>query len=204
MAAGLGADRREGFHSGAVLFHVLATGAAEEFQRIRHVAAFGEDRVGHFMALAVGDRTVEPVRLQGTGLHLFEAEGQRAIHRAAFHRLARQVEGGRAAAAVVVDVDHRDTGQAHLIQRRLAAGGVAVHIPGIRLLDLAVIHAGVLQGLADGLRAHFDVGPALARLGKWNHADTGDKYFLRHHVLQGQLSRPVPCAPAWRRSRQTV
>ncbi|MCY1297392.1 hypothetical protein D9M70_468300 [compost metagenome] len=204
MAAGLGADGGEGFHLRAVLLHVFKAGAAEELQGVGHVAAFGEDRVGHFMALAVGDRAVEPMGLQRAGLHLLEAEGQGAIHRAALHRLASQIERTGAAAAVVVDVDHRNAGEPHFIERRLAAGGVAVDVPGIGLLNLAVVQAGILQRQADGLRAHFDIGTALAGLGKRNHADTGDIDFLRHHFLQGQLTSSGLCACVRRRMQQPL
>ncbi|MCY1245805.1 hypothetical protein D9M72_589790 [compost metagenome] len=132
--------------------------------------------------------------LQRTRLHLLETKCQGAIHRAALHGLPCQVKRGGATATVVVDVDHRDAGQAHLIKGRLAAGGVAIDITGIGLLDLAVVQPRVLQGQAYGLGAHLDVGTALARLGKRNHADTGYIHSLRHHFLQGQLTRSVPLA----------
>ncbi|MNO84545.1 hypothetical protein D3C76_758880 [compost metagenome] len=117
MTAGLGANSGEGFHLRAVFLHVLFTRAAEEFQGVRHFTAFRKDRIGHVMALAIGNRAIKPMGFQGTGLHLLETERQGAIHGAAFHGLARQVKRGRTAAAVVVDVDHRNPGQAHFIKR---------------------------------------------------------------------------------------
>ncbi|MCY1417217.1 hypothetical protein D9M71_327450 [compost metagenome] len=188
MAAGLGADRREGLHAGAVLLHVLLAGATEELQRVGHADAFREDTVSHFVALAVGDRTVGPVRLQGARLHLLEAEGQGAIDDTCLYSLARQVQRSRAAAAVVVDVDHRDPGQADFVQRRLAAGGVAIYVARVGLLHELVVDAGILQRQADRLGTHLDVGTALAGLGERDHADAGNVGFLRHHFLHGRLT----------------
>ncbi|MDT4847932.1 hypothetical protein FQZ97_820090 [compost metagenome] len=200
MPAGLGADRREGLHLGAVLLHVLLAGATEQAQGVGHACAFREHATCHVHALAVGRRTIGPMVLQRARLHLLEAEGQRAIDHAAFHRLTGQPERRGTAAAVVVDVDHRDAGQAHFIERRLAAGGVAVDVAGIGLLHQLVVDAGILQRQADGFGTHLDIGTALAGLGKRDHADTGNVDFLRHLFSPGTGDRASLVAPERRRS----
>ena len=68
-------------------------------------------------------------------LHLLEADREHALGRAARDRLAREVQRRRAGRAVVVHVDDRDAGEADLVDRRLAAGGVAVDVAGEGLLD---------------------------------------------------------------------
>ncbi|MNE41958.1 hypothetical protein D3C80_1360610 [compost metagenome] len=188
MTAGLGADRRKGFHAGAVFFHVFAASAAEEHQGARHADAFREYLGGTVEALAHGQRTISPEILQRTRLHLLEAKGQGAIDSAAFHRLARHEQRGRAAGAVVVDVDHRNAGHADFIQRRLAAGGVAIDITGIGLLHQLITDTGILQRLAHSLGAHLDVAGAGTGLGELDHADTGNIGFLGHLLLRGQLT----------------
>ncbi|MNP20300.1 hypothetical protein D3C76_1128660 [compost metagenome] len=188
MAAGLGADGGEGFHLRAVLLHVLATSAAEEHQRARHAGAFRESFGSGAIGFAHGLFAIGPDALQRAWLHLFETEGQGAIDSAAFHGLARQEQRGGAAGAVVVDVDHRDTGHAHFIQGGLAAGGIAIDVAGIGLLDQLEVQAGILQRQAHGLGAHLDIGLAGAGLGERDHANANDIGFLRHLLLHAQLT----------------
>ena len=99
------------------------------------------------------------------------AQRQRAVDCAALHRLARQEQRGRPGGAVVVDVDHRDAGHAHLVQRALAAGGVAVDVAHVGLLHLLVADAGIGQRAAQRLGGHLGIGLVGARLGEGDHAD---------------------------------
>ena len=59
-------------------------------------------------------------------LHLLEADRQRAVGEPALDRLAREQQRARAGRAVVVDVHHRDPGQAEPVDRALPVGRVAV------------------------------------------------------------------------------
>ncbi|MNL17264.1 hypothetical protein D3C87_1383480 [compost metagenome] len=159
---------------------MLATGAAEHPQGTRdiHVGGqFVDHRLGHVCG---GARAVVPVAFQGAGLHLLETERQRAVDRTAFHSLAREEQCARASGAVVVDVDYRDAAHAHFIKSGLAAGGVAVDVTGIGLLNQFVIQTRILQGQANRLGAHFDVSATGARLDERDHADAGNVRFLRH------------------------
>ncbi|MCY1368910.1 hypothetical protein D9M69_559220 [compost metagenome] len=160
--------------------------------------------------LAHDGRAVIEHRTQGTGLHLLEAQGQGALDRAAFHSLACQEQCAGAGGAVVVDVHHRHTAHADFVERRLAAGGVAVDVADIGLLHQVVVQAGVLQRQAGGLSAHLDVRATGTRLEKRDHANPGNIRFLRHHNLHNELSllrlsgfwfrRPEQTAPAYLRS----
>ncbi|MCY1433985.1 hypothetical protein D9M71_500290 [compost metagenome] len=188
MAAGLGADRGEGFHLGAVLLHVLAAGATEHVQGHRQALHVTGDLVGDADELVHGRRTVVPVALQRARLHLLEAQGDGALDGAAFDGLARQEQGAGAGGAVVVDVEDRDAAHADFVQSSLAAGGVTVDVTDIGLLDQLVVQAGVLQRQAGGFGAHLDVGAAGARLDEGDHADTGNVGFLRHLVLHAWLT----------------
>ena len=182
VAAGLGADLGEGVERGAVFFHVGQAGAAEVAQRQRDLrladqfVGDGVERIER--ARAVGEHRAERARA-----HLLEAEHQHAVGGAAGDRLARQEQRGRAGRAVVVDVDDRDAGHADLVQRLLAAGGVAVDVAGVGLLDVVVADAGVVQRLARGQGAHLVVRRAGARLGERDHAHAGDEYFAAHCAL---------------------
>ncbi|MNH24296.1 hypothetical protein D3C79_842200 [compost metagenome] len=93
MAAGLGADHREGFHGGAVFLHVLVTGTTEHGECRRQVGVLGEQLLGDLLSAAVNDRTVSPMVLQRTGLHLLEAQGKGAFQRAGLNGLASQEQG---------------------------------------------------------------------------------------------------------------
>ncbi|MNN29732.1 hypothetical protein D3C81_1433490 [compost metagenome] len=182
MTAGLGADCSEGAELSAVLLHVLATGAAKHQQCTRHIGDIGSQLVDHALGhVRGGTRAIIPGAFKGTGLHLFETERQGTLDRTTFHGLARQEQGAGAGGAVVVDVDHRDAAHAHFVECGLATGGVTVDVAGIGLLNQVVIQAGILQGQANGLGAHLDVGAAGARLDERDHADAGNVRFLRHY-----------------------
>ncbi|MNH31863.1 hypothetical protein D3C79_922650 [compost metagenome] len=122
------------------------------------------------------------MRLQRTGLHLFEADCQYAIGRTGFDGLARQIKRGGAARAVVIDVDHRNAGHAHFVKHGLATGGVAIGITGVSLLNQRVIDRRIGQGTAHRFGAHLHVGRACARLAERDHADAGNQYFFAHAV----------------------
>ncbi|MNM76238.1 hypothetical protein D3C81_880560 [compost metagenome] len=188
MTAGLGADRGEGAHLGAVLLHVLTTRAAELAQRHRHANRVSGQLVRHRQMLAHDGRAIIEHRTQGAGLHLLEAQGQGAFHGTALHCLASQEQRGGAGGAVVVDVDHRHTAHADFVECRLAAGGITVHVTDIGLLDQVVVQAGVLQRQTGGFSAHLDVRATGARLEKRDHANPGNIRFLRHHNLHIKLS----------------
>ncbi|MCY1290654.1 hypothetical protein D9M70_398090 [compost metagenome] len=187
MTAGLGADRGEGFHLGAVLLHVLAAGATEHVQGHRQALHVTGDLVGDADELVHGRRTVVPVALQRARLHLLEAQGDGALDGAAFDGLARQEQGAGAGGAVVVDVDYRNAGHADFVEGGLAAGGVTVDVADVSLLHEVVVQAGILQRQTGSFGAHLDVGAAGARLDEGDHADTGNVGFLRHLVLHASL-----------------
>ncbi|MNP17545.1 hypothetical protein D3C76_1099810 [compost metagenome] len=138
--------------------------------------------------------TVIPVALQGAGLHLLEAEREGTFHGSAFHGLAGQIEGTGSRRAVIVDVDHGYAAHADFIERSLAAGGVAIDVSGVSLLDQVVIQIGVLQGLTNGAGPHFDIGSAGARFDERNHADTGNAGFMRHCFSPDSMRR-AGCSP---------
>ncbi|MNF84210.1 hypothetical protein D3C84_665600 [compost metagenome] len=179
MAAGLGADHGEGFQFGAVLLHVGVAGTGELADRSRQVG-HADQLVGQLQGAFGGRCTIGPGGFQGTGVHLLEAEGQGAVHRAACHGLAGQEQCRGAGGAVVVDVDQRDAGHADPVQGFLPARGVAVDVAGIGLLDVTEVQAGIGQGLANRLFAHDVVGLVGARLLERDHADAGNEYFLAH------------------------
>ncbi|MNZ54569.1 hypothetical protein D3C78_724720 [compost metagenome] len=189
MAAGLGADRGEGFHLGAVLAHVLATGATEGDQVARNLAGIGTQLVLDGKDVATRNRPIREVGLGRAGLHLLEADRQGALDLTALYRGARQIEGTGTGGAGIVDVEHRNGGAADTVQGSLAAGGVAVDVAGKRHLHLVVVQSGILQRQAHGVAAHLDVAGARSRLGEGDHADAGYYYLVAHAGLQTCLKR---------------
>ncbi|MNQ88790.1 hypothetical protein D3C85_1040710 [compost metagenome] len=198
MAAGFGTDGRKRFHAGAVALHMLTPGATKGTQCTRQVDITGEafhdmDHAGPSL------RTIIPMGLERTGLHLLEAQRQHALGLAALNGGARQVQCGGASRAVVVDVDDRDAGTAHFIQRGLAAGGIAIYIAGESHLYLVVTDAGILECQAYGLGAHVGVARACARLGEGDHTDPCNDDFFAHRLCSfemhvrfgGPAGRPV-------------
>ncbi|MNT21900.1 hypothetical protein D3C72_1572570 [compost metagenome] len=180
MTAGLGADRGEGALGCAVLLHVLTAGATEHTQRHGHAFSIGGQQLRHLGASAHRLRTVFPLALKGAGLHLFETQRQRTLDRPAFHRLTGQIQGARAGGAIVVDVNHRNTAQTDFIQRRLARGGVTVHITDIGLLHQPIVQSRIAERPARGFGPHLNVGTTGARFQERDHANTGYVRFLRH------------------------
>jgi hypothetical protein len=156
MATGLGADLREGGHLRAVLLHVGQACATEVAQRERHLLV-ADQLVGDRLEMVERTRPVIEHGAQRAGAHVLEAERQHAIGRAADHGLPRKEQRGRAGRAVVVDVDDRNAGHAHLVQRALAGGGVAVHVAHVGLLYQFIADAGVLQRGVGGMRGHLRV-----------------------------------------------
>ena len=89
--------------------------------------------------------------------------------------------------AIVVDVEHRNSGHADLIKAPLPGGGIAVNIPCIGLLDLVIVEAGIRQRCDDRGVGHFRIGPVGPWLGEGDHADTGDDYSSQIKFLFGRL-----------------
>ncbi|MNT06206.1 hypothetical protein D3C72_1408620 [compost metagenome] len=138
--------------------------------------------------LAHAGRTIGKHRPQGAGLHLLEAQGQGALHRPAFHGLASQVQGSGTRGAVVVDVHYRYAAHAHFVECRLAAGGIAIDISDISLLNQVIVQSCVFQCLASGFSAHFDIRPTGPRLQERDHTNPGNVRFVRHHILHKKFS----------------
>ncbi|MNN46318.1 hypothetical protein D3C81_1606970 [compost metagenome] len=128
-------------------------------------------------------RPVGEVRTERARVHLLETYRQHDVRFAAEDGLARQIDRGGTAGAVIVDVDDGDARHADVVEHALAADRVAVDVAGEGLLDRFIAYACVGQCNARGLRAHFGVGIALARLLERNHSDTGNDDFLRHVFL---------------------
>ncbi|MNJ27332.1 hypothetical protein D3C77_218350 [compost metagenome] len=194
MAAGLGADLGEGGQLGAILLHVGVAGPGE-LANGRGQLGHAHQVVGQIQGALGGRGAVAPGRFQRTGVHLLEAKRQGAVHRAALHRLAGQEQGAGAGGAVVVDIDQRNAGHADPVQGFLPAGGVAIHIACIGLLDMLEFQAAVGQGQADRLLAHHIVGLVGARLLERDHAHASHEYFVAHRiflvVFEGQSLRAI-------------
>ncbi|MNN50115.1 hypothetical protein D3C81_1646880 [compost metagenome] len=165
----------------------LANGIAAHF----HVA---NQLVDQLVGVLQRRLTIGPHGLQRARVHLFETEGQGAVHRAALYRLARQEQGGGTGGTVVVDVEYRNAGHADAVQGFLAAGGVAVAIAGIGLLDIGKVQPGIGQGQADRLFAHHVIRIAGARLLELDHADAGDEYLVAHFISPGEFGGVTTCA----------
>ena len=173
VPARLGADFGERRQRRAVFLHVAEAGAAEIAQRQRHAGGI-DQLVGGRVELVERAGPVGEDGAERAGLHLLEAERQHAVERAGLDRLPRQEQRGRAGRAIVVDVDDRDAGHADLVERALAAGGVAVDIADIGLLDHVVADAGIREREPGRFRAHHRVGRVGARLDEGDHADAGN------------------------------
>jgi hypothetical protein len=97
----------------------------------------------------------------------------------------------RAGGAVVVDVVDGDAGEADLVDRALAARGIAIAVPDRDLLHLVVRDAGVLEGLGPRLPRHVRVVPIpRSRLLELRHPDADQAW------KAGQAGRAFPPAAA--------
>ncbi|MNZ76040.1 hypothetical protein D3C78_945340 [compost metagenome] len=182
VATGFGANGGKGFHARTVLLHVFTAGATKGLQGAWQVNIAGQ--VFHHMDdTGAGNRTIVPVRLQRTSLHLLEAQRQHTLGLAALHGSTGQVQRGGASGAIVVDVDDRDTGATDFIQGGLAAGGVTVDIAGECHLHLGIVNAGILERQARCLRPHVGVTRARTGLGERDHADPGYHHFVAHRLM---------------------
>ena len=121
-----------------------------------------------------------PRSLERAGLHLLKAQGKGTLNHPALYRLACQIQRAGARGAVVVDVEHRDAGQPHAVQCRLAGSRVAIDVAGVGLLDRIVGNACIGDRETAGGRAHFRIGRARARLGERDHADARNDHIVCH------------------------
>ena len=169
MAAGLGADLGKGIEGCAELVHVRLAGTRKVAQREWQVGL--HQRIGGFVEALERAGAIFKHSTQSTRIHVLKTQRQRAFNRSTGHRLARQEQRGGAGGTVVVDVNHRDAGHTHLVQRALARGRVAKHIAHIGLLHQLVANARVLQRGAGGVRRHLGVGLVGTGLGEGDHAD---------------------------------
>jgi len=179
MLARLLADLRERLLLGAVFPAVLAAGATEHLGG-RRGGVEALLLVHHVDELVERVRSIGPLRRQGTGFHLLEPDDDHALGEAARDRLRTEHQRGAAGGAVVVDVEHRDAGEAELVDRALAAGRIAVHVAGVRLLHLIEGDLRVGERGLAGLRRHHVILLALAGLGEGDHPDADDIYFAWH------------------------
>ena len=198
MLASLLRDLCKRFIPGAVLFGILAPGAAEVLGRIRCVPV----RLLHGLAfLEESLQRAGPVRKNRTqcaGVHLFKTKG--AVSHPGRNRLPGEEQGRGAGSAVVVDVHDGDASQAEPIQGGLAGGGIAVHIAHVGMANIAVLEPRVFNGQTCGGLPHNGVVVALTGLGKGNHADAGNFYGRSHGRLlssgSGQAIYPQDYAGA--------
>jgi len=182
VLARLRANAGERFELRAVLAHVRLARARELANRRGHFRVVDEFVRQADRTLERG-RAIRPFRQQRSRLHEFEAEGERAIDRAAFHGLARKPERRRTRRAVVVDVDDRNARHADAIKRFLAARRIAVHITRVSLLDGLEVEAGVGERIADRDFAHHVVRLACTRLLERNHSHARDIHLATHVLL---------------------
>ena len=96
-------------------------GGAEVARGAHDIRLDAADVLDDGVELGQRPRPVAPGALERAGPHLLEAEGDGAVDRAAFHRLAGQPQRGGAGRAVVVDIDHRDPGQTCFVRARWPA-----------------------------------------------------------------------------------
>ena len=141
----LPADPRVVLGLRAVLLHVVAAGVAEHLRRERRSSrGRGARTCAPCACRAPGVRSVYFIPSEPRSIFSKPIASAQSIE-PALDRLAREQQRARARRAVVVDVQHRDPGQAELVDGALAVGRVAVHVAGVRLLDRVVGDAGVLR-----------------------------------------------------------
>ena len=187
MAAGLRPDLREGLQWRAVALHVLAARAAEVAQRERDLR-LSDQFAGHFLEAVERRRPVGEHRAERAWLHLLEAQCEHAV-RAGGNRLPREIERGRTGRAVVIDVDDRDAGETHFVERALPCGRVAVDIADEGLLHCRVLDPGIRERQPRGLGAHLEIRRVVARLAERDHADPGDDDLFGHGVTPTASAR---------------
>ncbi len=136
VPAGLGADLREGLEL------ACRTPSCGPGRRRRSSAAPAADSASTSSSVAASKRSKglgRSLKTEPSAPGFICSKPSASTHSAAplRHRLARQEQRRRAGGAVVVDVDDRDAAHAHLVDRALAGGGVAVHVADIGLLHAA-------------------------------------------------------------------
>src|SRR3990172_746706 len=128
------------------------------------------------------------------------AARKRAPDRARFPRLPGEIKRARSGRAVVVDVDYRDAGEPERVQRRLAAGRIAVDVADVGLLDRCVLEARIFERQLRRARAHHVVGIASPRLGERHHADARDQCLAHGRYSLSFLETSPRAGAAARRS----
>ena len=182
MAPGLFCNQCKGAVFRSVTLLIFQTGTSEQAQRHRAVGR-AQPGFARIQEIAQGIRAVIINAHQGAPLHLFEAQRENAVRRAAGDRLAGKPERRRAGRAIIVDVDDRNAAQTARIQRGLAGCAVAIDIADIGLLDRRIADAGVRQHLCDRIGRHGPIVTGLSGRGKGGHRHTGNNHAAGHDAL---------------------
>src|SRR4051812_37947424 len=165
---------------GAILAHVLAARCGE------HPRCDGErELVDLRQRLDVTPQrrlTVLCTALQRAGLHLLEAERDRAVDEATADRLRGQEQRRRTRRAVVVDVGDRDARHAQFVKGTVARRGVNRAVTDEALLHLGIVDAGIPERFRARFSRHIGVVPPLAaaRLLELRHPDPDHKNLVWH------------------------
>jgi hypothetical protein len=134
-----------------------------------------------------GAGAIGKYHVDGTGYHLLESQGQRAVHRTGLHRLGRKGKCRGAAGAVICHIENGHPVDIHVVQGGLACTAIAVDIACVGLLNQAVADARILQGQAGGILPHDVIGVRLTRFAERHHAYAGDYDLVVHSLLSLEL-----------------
>ncbi len=151
----------------------------------------GERPGEHLVEPGEGARPVGPLGHERPAAHLLEPEHEHDVGGAALDGLPGEPERRGARGAVVVHVDDRHAGHADPVEHVLAGGRVAVHVAHVRLLDVAVVDAGVRQGRADRPLAEHVVRLGPARRRERHHPDAEHGHLVTHG--EPPPTRPPSC-----------
>ncbi|KFX92965.1 hypothetical protein V490_05049, partial [Pseudogymnoascus sp. VKM F-3557] len=144
--------------------HLGGTGGVGDTASLDHHVGGGTGRV----------LTVVPEALEGTGVHLLEADDEDTVSATVGDDITSNVQTGGSGGAVVVDVVDGDLGHAELVEDTLTAGGVTVAVAGNTLVNIIVADLGVKHGLDTGLETELSVVNLSARLDELGHANAED------------------------------
>jgi len=95
-----------------ILLHILSPGVAESLRRAGRAFAVAARCANHLDGAVVGRSAVWEIGLKRAGEHLLEANDEDAVCGAVGDELAREVDAGAAAGAVIVDIVDWDLGHA--------------------------------------------------------------------------------------------
>lgn len=136
---------REVLHFGTILLDVLKACIAEKPWG-HGLGTQSADLLIFLSELGEGIRSILKEILDRTCEHFIEAQRQDAVSLPAPDCLTGQIQCCATSGAIIVDIEDRDTSDAHSVNGTLARRRISIHITNIGLLNLIVFEISIAEG----------------------------------------------------------